>query len=145
MIDPELKQALLDRVKVIPIVDTLRIQIGECGEGQCRATVPFDRRFEGVYESLHGGILMTIADSIACFAIMTQTGPDELLTTTDMNIRFLAPCLTDVTVVASVIKLGKSLCPVAVDLFDAGGTKVAVAQVTYMRLDKMPSRATANP
>ena len=141
MIDPELKQALLDRVKVIPIVDTLRIQIGDCDEGKCRATVPFDRRFEGVYESLHGGILMTIADSIACFAIMTQTGPDEILTTTDMNIRFLAPCLTDVTVVASVIKLGKSLCPVSVDLFDAGGTKVAVAQVTYMRLEKMPSRA----
>lgn len=145
MIDPELKQALLDRVKVIPIVDTLRIEIGECAEGQCQATVPFNRRYEGIFASLHGGILMTIADSVACFAIMTQTGPDELLTTTDMNIRFLAPCLTDVTVVATVIKLGKSLCPVAVDLFDADGTQVAVAQVTYMRLDKMPTRPAAKP
>ena len=72
---------------------------------------------------------------------MLDLAPDELLTTTDMTIRFLAPCLTDVTAHATVIKLGKSLCPVAVDLFDTGGTKVAVAQVTYMRLEKMPSRA----
>ncbi|MCH9025378.1 MAG: PaaI family thioesterase, partial [candidate division Zixibacteria bacterium] len=38
---------------------------------------------------------MTLADSAACFAIMTQTGPDQPLTTTDMNIRFLAPCLPE--------------------------------------------------
>lgn len=36
----------------------------------------------------------TIADSIACFAVLTKTSVDQVLTTTDMNIRFLAPCLT---------------------------------------------------
>ena len=58
-----------------------------------------------------------------------------------MNIRFLAPCLTDLTVEARVIRLGRTLCPVAVDLFDANGRHVAVAQVTYMRLDKPPDRS----
>ena len=140
MIDATLLQAILDRIRDIPIVDTLKIGIIECDEGYCKATSPYDRRFNGVFRSVHGGILMTLADSIACFAIMTQTGPDEVMTTTDMNIRFLAPCLTDVTIVAKVIKLGKTLCPVAVDLVDDGGTKVAVAQVNYIRLPKMPSR-----
>lgn len=83
---------------------------------------------------------MTLADSAACFAIMTRTGPDEILTTTDMNIRFLAPCLTDATAVARVIKLGKTLCPVSVDVLDVAGTLVAVAQVTYMRLPRIPPR-----
>jgi len=79
-------------------------------------------------------LLMTIADSTACFAILTRTGPDTRLTTTDMNIRFLAPCLTDVTAQATVIKFGRTLCPVAVDIFDQAGQQVAVAQVTYMLL-----------
>jgi acyl-coenzyme A thioesterase PaaI-like protein len=57
-----------------------------------------------------------------------------------MNIRFLAPCLTDVRVTARVIKRGRLLCPVAVDLVDADGKAVAVAQVTYMLLDRMPAR-----
>jgi uncharacterized protein (TIGR00369 family) len=49
----------------------------------------------------------------------------------DMNIRFLAPCLTDVTARARVIKLGRTLCPVAVDVFDANDRQVAIAQVSY--------------
>jgi len=140
MIDSETKQALLDRVRRIPIVETLAMQFGEIGEGTCSLTVPRKIAYDGVFDSFHGGLLMTVADSVAAFAVMTQTGPDQVMTTTDMNIRFLAPCVTDVTATARVIKLGKTLCPVAVDLFDADGRPVAVAQVTYMRLDKMPSR-----
>jgi uncharacterized protein (TIGR00369 family) len=136
MLTNDFRQHLLDGIRHIPIVETLKIHIDEFDEGWCRATVPYDRRYDGIFKSFHGGLLMTVADSIACFAIMTHTGPDEPLTTTDMNIRFLAPCRSDVTAEARVIKLGKTLCPVHVDLFDADGIKVAVAQVTYIRLDK---------
>lgn len=139
--DQTKKQEILNRIKHIPIVDTLRIHIEEFDEGFCKARIPYEKKYDGIFESLHGGLLMTIADSIACFAIMTQTGPDEPLTTTDMNIRFLAPCLTDVTASARVIKLGRTLCPVAVDLFDESGKQVAVAQVTYIRLHKIPGRS----
>jgi uncharacterized protein (TIGR00369 family) len=134
MLDTAHGQAILQRIKKIPIFDTLRIRIDEFAEGFCRATVPYERKYDGIFESFHGGLLMTVADSVACFAIMTVTGPDEPMTTTDMNIRFLSPCRTDVTAEARVIKPGRTLCPVAIDLFDAGGTKVAVAQVTYIRL-----------
>ena len=72
--------------------------------------------------------------------MLTRTSPDQVLTTTDMNIRFLAPCLTDVRATARVIKFGRVLCPVAVELFDTGGTMVAVAQVNYMLLSRMPKR-----
>ncbi|MEK6799039.1 MAG: PaaI family thioesterase [Planctomycetota bacterium] len=136
MLETELGRAILARIRRIPIVDTLKIRVVEFASGTCKAVVPYDRKYDGVYESFHGGLLMTVADSIACFAIMTQTGPDERLTTTDMNIRFLHACRTDVTAVAKVIKLGKTLCPVAIDLFDANGTPVAVAQVSYIRLPK---------
>jgi uncharacterized protein (TIGR00369 family) len=133
--DPELESALLGRINRIPIVATLGLEIVHFGDGTCTARAPRSLKYDGVFESFHGGLLMTIADSTACFAILTRTGPDARLTTTDMNIRFLAACLTDVTAKAQVIKLGRSLCPVAVDLFDAKGQAVAVAQVTYMLLD----------
>jgi uncharacterized protein (TIGR00369 family) len=126
--------AILDRVQKIPIFHTLRMRVDELGEGFCRATVPYDRKFDGVFDSFHGGLLMTVADSVACFAVMTMTGPDEPMTTTDMNIRFLAPCRSDLTAEARVIKLGRTLCPLAIDLFDAAGVRVAVAQVNYIRL-----------
>lgn len=140
VLNPEIERAILERIKRIPIVETLKMRFDEFDQGLCKVTIPYEPKYEGVFESLHGGLLMTVADSAACFAIMTQTGPDEVLTTTDMNIRFLAPCLSDVTAVAKVIKLGRTLCPVSVDLFDRSGILVAVAQVNYMRLSQMPKR-----
>jgi uncharacterized protein (TIGR00369 family) len=142
ILDDGRTQAILDRIRRIPIVETLRLDMREWGKGWCKAVVPRQHAYDGVFESFHGGLLMTVADSVACFAVMTLTGPDRPMTTTDMNIRFLAACLTDVTAVAKVMKLGRTLAPVTVDLFDADNTQVAVAQVTYMLLDRPPDRAS---
>jgi uncharacterized protein (TIGR00369 family) len=137
---PERVAGIHARVAKIPIIETLAMRDVVLDDGACELTVPRQPRYDGVFESFHGGLLMTVADSAACFAILTLTGAEQALTTTDMNIRFLAPCLTDVRVKARVIKRGRMLCPVGVDLFDTKGTLVAVAQVTYMLLSRMPRR-----
>ncbi len=134
-ITPELKNDILAKINKIPIVDTLGIQIVSLLDGYCETKVQRKLSYDGVFKSFHGGLLMTIADSTACFAIFTKTGPFVKLTTTDMNIRFLAPCLTDVTAKARIIKLGRTLCPVSVDLYDENKKHVAVAQVTYILID----------
>ena len=140
MIDAAHEAAILARVTRIPIFETLRMDQVVFDTGRCELRVPRQQIYDGVFESFHGGILMTIADSAACFAVLTTTPADQIVTTTDMNIRFLAPCLSDVQARARVIKRGRLLCPVAVDLIDAAGALVAVAQVNYMLLDRMPSR-----
>ena len=140
VIDASREAAILARITRIPIFATLQMHGVEFDAGQCTLQVPRQQGYDGVFESFHGGLLMTIADSAACFAVLTLTPPDQMLTTTDMNIRFLAPCLSDVQARARVIKRGRLMCPVAVDLFDTAGTLVAVAQVNYMLLDKMPRR-----
>lgn len=142
MLSPELKSAILQKIKQIPIVTTLKFKILSLSDGYCEAFVPRELKYDGVFNSFHGGLLMTIADSAACFAIFTKTGPDVPLTTTDMNIRFLAPCLSDVTAKARVIKLGRTLVPVSVDLFDSTNNHIAVAQVNYILLDSLRPNKT---
>ena len=132
-----LKKNIITEIQKIPIVDTLGIQIVSLNDGACETKVKRKLSYDGVFKSFHGGLLMTIADSTACFAIFTKTGPYAQLTTTDMNIRFLTPCLTDVTAKARLIKFGRTLCPVAVDLFDSAGRQVAVAQVNYILIDSL--------
>jgi len=126
------------RLAGIPIFKllNLRLNAAEPGSGTASLTAPYLRAYDGIFESFHGGLLMTLADTVACIAILTRTGADEVVTTTDMNIRFLAACLSDASAEARVIKLGRTLCPVHVDLYDAARTHIAVAQVTYMRLGK---------
>ena len=132
-----LSEALRARLSEIPIFKALQLRMGEAAEGAARLTAPYDPAFDGIFKSFHGGLLMTLADTAACVAVLTLTGADAMVTTTDMNIRFLAPCRSDATAEARVIKFGKTLCPVAVDIRDASGIQVAVAQVTYMRIGKM--------
>src|SRR5205807_9676409 len=105
----------------------------------CSATLPapYYSSYNGVFKSFHGGLFMTLADTAACVAVLTLSGADAEITTTDMNIRFLAPCRSDCTAEAAVIKFGKTLCPVSVELRDVKGVRIAVAQVTYMRLGKL--------
>jgi uncharacterized protein (TIGR00369 family) len=133
----ELKSDILTEINKIPIVDTLKIEINSLADGYCETKVPRELSYDGVFKSFHGGLLMTIADSTACFAIFTKTGPFVKLTNTDMNIRFLAPCLSDVTAKAKVIKLGRTLCPVSIDLYDSNKKHVAIAQVNYILLDSL--------
>ena len=136
MLSSDMKEAILRRIMRIPIVDTLQMKIISLSDGCCEAMAPRKLGYDGVFESFHGGLLMTLADSTACFAIFTKTGPDLRLTTTDMSIRFLAPCLSDAFAKAEVIKVGRTLCPVTVNLYDSHNRHVALAQVTYMFLNR---------
>jgi uncharacterized protein (TIGR00369 family) len=132
--DNNLKNQILDRAKKIPIFQTLGFEILELDSGLCKVTVKREKKYDGIFESFHGGLLMTVADSISALALLTMAGADAPITTTDMNIRFLAPCRSDVTAIAKIIKYGKTMCPLAVELFDENGIKVAIAQVNYMIL-----------
>ena len=133
-LQPALHEAIISRVSAYPLVDKLQLKILSLSEGYCELSAPRNPSSDGIFDSFHGGLLMTIADTAACIAIFTLTGVEAKLATTDMNIRFLAPCLSQVTAKASVIKLGKTMCPVTIDLFDEANRHVAVAQVNYMLL-----------
>lgn len=140
LLSPAIESAVRHRFAGIKITSSLEMQLVRLALGEAELSMPNRDTLHGIFDSLHGGILMTLADTAACIAILTRIAPAEVITTTDMNIRFLAPCLGDVTAEARIIKFGRSLVPVSVALRDAGGKEVALAQVTYMRLERMPSR-----
>lgn len=130
------RQDVLNRIKKIPIVDTLGFDFIEMDNGICEAVVKHNKKYDGIYESFHGGLLMTVADSVSAFALLTLAGAEAKITTTDMNIRFLDACRTDVRAAAKVIKFGRTLAPVAVDMYDMNNVHVAVAMVNYMIIRK---------
>jgi uncharacterized protein (TIGR00369 family) len=129
-----IENTLQARLANIPIFRTLKLGLGDVGEGTAKLNMSYDSAFDGIFKSFHGGLLMTLADTAACIAVLTLAGADASITTTDMNIRFLAACRSDPTAEAKVIKFGRTLCPVSVEIRNAEGALVAVSQVTYMRL-----------
>ena len=83
--------------------------------------------------TLSGPVMMSLADTAAWVAIMSQIGPVVLAVTTSLHIDFLRkPQLTDLMARTRMLKLGRRLAVVDVDLYSRGETElVAKAQVTY--------------
>jgi uncharacterized protein (TIGR00369 family) len=87
-----------------------------------------------------GPVMMSLADTSAWVVIMSQIGPIVLAVTTSLHIDFLRkPELTDLMARARILKLGRRLAVVDVELFSRGSIElVAKSQVTY----SIPPRAT---
>jgi uncharacterized protein (TIGR00369 family) len=83
--------------------------------------------------TLSGPTMMMLSDTAAWVAILAQIGPVLLAVTTSLHIDFLRkPELRDLMARARVLKLGRKLAVVDVELFSRGATElVAKAQVTY--------------
>ena len=77
--------------------------------------------------------MMALADNAAWLVILAHIGPVLLAVTTSLHIDFLRkPDVTDVLARAKLIKLGKRLAVVDVDLYSRDSTDlVAKASVTY--------------
>ncbi len=90
--------------------------------------------------TLSGPTMMALADNSAWLIILAHIGPVLLAVTTSLHIDFLRkPELTDLMARARLIKLGRHLAVVDVELFSRGSSDlVAKAQVTY----SIPPRAT---
>ena len=127
--------SMLERIKSVPITETLKMQILRLDKGECEAFIPRDTMWDGIFQTFHGGILATIADSITCWAILTKIGSDRKVATTDFNIRFLRPCKTDVRCIAKVIKSGRTLSLAEAEIYDIDDKLVAVSQVNYISLE----------
>ena len=136
MLSEDDKELVLKRIKSVPILETLEMEVVALRDGYCETKVPRKTGYDGIFNSFHGGLLLTIADTTACWAILTKSGSNAKIATTDMNIRFLSPCLSAVTAKAKIIKYGRTMCPVMVDLFDESDFLVAIAQVNYIILNE---------
>jgi len=140
---PQEIEALWARARSIPMSSALGFECVELSRGACTLAWTRDPRFDGIYRSIHGGVLITLADSAAAFALLTVIDPASRITTAEMNIRFLAPSLGRVRARARVLRVGRSLCPLVVDVVDEADRLVAHAGMTYMRLGLEKAAPTA--
>jgi len=140
---PDEVERIRARALAVPISTALTFDFVALERGLCRIAMPRDPKFDGIYRSLHGGLLMTLADSAGAFALVTVIEPDEAITTTEMNIRFLSPVHDRATVTARVLKLGKTLCPIVAEIHDEKGRLAAHAGMTYMRVHRDSSARDA--
>jgi len=99
--------------------------------GHVTMRLPVDDRVINVNGKLHGGASATLVDVAGTLAIMTADREGRAGVSTDLNVSYLAPGEGAVVVDARVLKSGRSLAFVAVDIRrEADGVLVAQGRMT---------------
>ncbi|MDQ3745368.1 MAG: PaaI family thioesterase [Acidobacteriota bacterium] len=82
----------------------------------------------------HGGVLASLLDTAAAFAVHTLLAPEERTVTVDLTVHFLRPVGEGrVEARARVLRAGRRIVIISAEATDQTGLLVATATTTYVR------------
>jgi uncharacterized protein (TIGR00369 family) len=123
-----------DGFRANPFHDLLGVEMEERSPGYARIRLPMSERLRGgVAGSFHGGVLSALAD-IACLGAMQGMFDNSARPagTAELNISYLRPAVGDyVLAEARVLKKGRTLAVIDVDIKSPDGKLVAKCRVSY--------------
>ena len=113
----------------------LGLQLGEIGDGT--VSIHLDVRDEFLQNQgvVHGGVVASLIDTASAFAVLTKIELDERVTTTDLTIHYLRPIKSGrMTATARIVRGGRRLFVLTVDVTNYSEALVATAVTTYIKL-----------
>ncbi len=120
-----------------PFHKWLGVQLTGLGPDEVSFSMPWREEFvaEPRIRYTHGGLLMTLVDLAADFAIAAKLGRG--VPTVDLRVDFHRAALPGpLTARASVIKLGGTLATAEARVFDEAGALIASGRGVYLTLDR---------
>lgn len=114
----------------LPWAAELNMQATEIGEGTATVIVPYADKMLRPGGTILGPMQMFLADACMYAVLLSRIGPVKLAVTTNLNTNFLRkPAPADLIAKGEIIKLGKRLAIMSVDVMSAGSDDL-VAHVT---------------
>jgi uncharacterized protein (TIGR00369 family) len=88
--------------------------------------------------AIQGGLVATLIDIAAGRLAGRHVGPDQDVTTADMNVHFLAPVIVGpARAEATIVRAGKRIIVTAVDVHDVGRVRLAArSTLSFAVLDR---------
>ncbi len=117
--------------------DSLAIIITRKHKDGVTCSVPLHQGLLNGTGIVHGGVIASIADEVAWFAIISvtedQLGERRPMTTSELKVNYLRPIAlaSKTTARGFVLKLGKMLAVTRVEIYDSEKRLAAHATVTY--------------
>ncbi len=134
--DPNYPDLLIENFSKQPTMQWLGAMLTDVKPGYAEVTLPWRHEFTQQSDSVHGGILATIADNAGGYAAWTLEPNDANMLAVEFKINLLAAAKGDPIIARGhVVKHGKSLSVSRVDIFsveDGEEKLVAIMQQTLM-------------
>jgi uncharacterized protein (TIGR00369 family) len=140
-IDPEKLERARSAFAAVPYAKFLGLQLGEVRQGEVSIHLDIRDELKQNQGVVHGGAIASLIDTASAFAVLTQIDPAERVTTTDLTIHYLRPAITGrMVATARIIRGGRRLFVLSVDVHDSAAALIATAVTTYIKIDKNPPK-----
>jgi uncharacterized protein (TIGR00369 family) len=126
---------LREAITRVPYAQMLGIDFEGATRGAASLSMsarPELERFGGI---MHGGALASLADSASAFAVLSTLTPEEQTVTVDLTLHYLRPVTGGkLTAHARVLRGGRRVATVSVEVFNESGALVLTALTTYLKI-----------
>lgn len=131
---PEQLSRLRESLTRIPYAHLLGIDFEDATRGAATVSMsarPELERFGGI---MHGGALASLADTASAFAVLSTLEAGEQTVTVDLTLHYLRPVTEGkLTARARVVRAGRRVATVSVEISNESGALVLTALTTYLR------------
>jgi len=132
---PEKEERIREAFRDVPFAQHLGIELGEMKRGEAILHLEVRDELRRNNGFVHGGVIASLADTAAAFAILTMLETEETTTTVDMTIHYLRPLLKgQATARARVLRAGRRIITTSVDVFDETKRVAATAITSFIKL-----------
>jgi uncharacterized protein (TIGR00369 family) len=132
---------LAGEIELAPITELLGVEPVSAGDGRAEVALTADERLHNAMGTLHGGVLLDLADVAMGVAMATVLDDGETFSTLSSSIAYLRPVRRDrLTAAARVVHRGRTTGHLECDVHDGEGELVArVTSVCAIRSRRSPS------
>ena len=128
-------ERLIERGEKSPFYQLLGMRIVEVRENYARLSVKIDKKHVQFLETVHGGVVASLADSAAAWAVYGSSNLKGIPVTVEMKINFLKPVKSGKLIAeARNIHEGSRIFVTDVEVKNDKGILVAKSLVTYYLL-----------
>jgi uncharacterized protein (TIGR00369 family) len=119
----------------VPFAHLIGLELGELERGYATFHLSVRDELRQNKGVLHGGVTASLIDTAAAFAAVTLLEPGQSTTTIDLTIHYLRPLTAGrVTARARVLRAGRRVLTITVDVLDETEALAATAVTSYLRL-----------
>ena len=128
-------ETLIQQAESSPFYQLLNMKIEEINENYARLSIKIDKKHIQLLRTVHGGVIASLADSTAAWALYGANGLGGIPVTVEMKINFLKPVRSGKLVAeARNIHKGSRIFVCDVELENGKGNMVAKSLLTYYLL-----------
>jgi uncharacterized protein (TIGR00369 family) len=132
---PDEEQRIRKAFREVPFARFLGIELGEMRRGEATLHLEIRDELRRNNGFTHGGVVASLADTAAAFAILTLLEPDQTTTTIDLTIHYLRPLIEGrATAIARVVRAGRRVLVSSVDVLDDKEALAATALTSFIKL-----------